>query len=249
MSRLLILLLIVIVLGYLWYQWQARQAAERERSTRRQVDARAEEVRAPLPPLASEPASTGGLARAAERAGAAGAATLQNAADAAAELDLERAASELDTKTAELAASRREAEAAAARLRLDADDALAEVQDATNLDASAGGEVAEDVVETVDQGGGEVIEVDAMLIREREADARGDIVAEAIAAADAGSVPPGAIRGDGGRVCPPTYPIKGNEQSMLYHLPENPTYQSTVPELCFSTVEAAHAAGYSEARH
>ncbi len=77
---------------------------------------------------------------------------------------------------------------------------------------------------------------------------RGVIVEEAIAAADAGGLPPGAVRGDGSRDCPSAYPIKGNQSSMIFHEPGSPTYQSTIPELCFSSVESARAAGYSATR-
>jgi hypothetical protein len=77
---------------------------------------------------------------------------------------------------------------------------------------------------------------------------RADVVAKAIAAADAGGVPPGAVRGDGSRECPPTYPIKGNASSMIYHLPSSQTYLSTIPEFCFSSVEAAETAGFSATR-
>jgi len=78
---------------------------------------------------------------------------------------------------------------------------------------------------------------------------RVDVVAEAIAAADAGGVPPGAIRGDGSRDCPPGYPIKGNQSTMIYHEPGTPTYLSTLPELCFSNADVARTAGYSPTRH
>lgn len=85
---------------------------------------------------------------------------------------------------------------------------------------------------------------EALVAPESASGERGDVVAEAIAAADAGGVPPGAIRGDGGRDCPPAYPIKGNQSSLLYHEPGTPTYQSTIPEFCFSSVESAVAAGF-----
>ena len=235
MTRVLIVILIIIVLGYLWYQWQARKAAEQERASQRQLATRSDAGRAPLPPLSGEPSKTE-VAQGAARAGGAG--LLQDAADAAAELDLERATGQMEKASAELASSRRDAELAAARLRDQAEEALAEVQAAADLDDDLG----DGVVDI------EVIEIEAPLIGDRAA-TDDDIVARAIAAADAGGVPPGAVRGDGGRVCPPIYPIKGNEQTMLYHLPENPTYQATIPELCFSTVEAARAAGYSEAKH
>jgi hypothetical protein len=76
-----------------------------------------------------------------------------------------------------------------------------------------------------------------------------DVVAAAIAAADAGGVPPGAVRGDGSRECPPVYPIKGNQSAMVYHVPGSPTYQSTIAELCFSSVESAEAAGFRATKH
>ena len=77
---------------------------------------------------------------------------------------------------------------------------------------------------------------------------RMDVVAEAIAAADAGSVPPGAVRGDGSRDCPPAYPVKGNAESMLYHEPGSAAYRATIAEFCFSSAGAAEAAGFSSPR-
>lgn len=104
------------------------------------------------------------------------------------------------------------------------------------------------VREDEESGYAEAIVADTALIRERENGERADVVAEAIEAADAGGVPPGAIRGDGGRDCPSAYPIKGNRSSMLYHEPGTPTYDSTIPEFCFSSVGAATAAGFSATR-
>jgi hypothetical protein len=74
---------------------------------------------------------------------------------------------------------------------------------------------------------------------------RADIVARAIAAADAGGVPPGAIRGDGGRDCPGAYPIKGDRAAMGYLAPGAPGYDVTIPEFCFSSVDSAESAGFS----
>jgi hypothetical protein len=81
-----------------------------------------------------------------------------------------------------------------------------------------------------------------------ERPASAGIAAAAVAAADAGGVPPGAIRGDGSRECPSAYPIKGNSQSMLYHEPGSATYQATVAEFCFSSVQAAETAGFAATR-
>jgi hypothetical protein len=58
------------------------------------------------------------------------------------------------------------------------------------------------------------------------------------------TLPANAVRGDGSNVCPEAYPIKGNASSMIYHVPGRPAYDRTVPEFCFTTVEAAEAAGF-----
>lgn len=47
--------------------------------------------------------------------------------------------------------------------------------------------------------------------------------------------------------CPSFAPIKGNESSMLYHLPSSPWYAATTPEKCFRTEAAARAAGFRRA--
>ena len=72
--------------------------------------------------------------------------------------------------------------------------------------------------------------------------------AEAIIAADAGGVPPGAVRGDGSRDCPPAYPIKASQAEMRFLEPGAPAYDATIPQLCFSSVESAQAAGLSATR-
>ncbi len=43
---------------------------------------------------------------------------------------------------------------------------------------------------------------------------------------------------------PEGFPIKGNADSMLYHVPDTRFYNSTVAEIWFATAEAAEAAGY-----
>jgi hypothetical protein len=58
----------------------------------------------------------------------------------------------------------------------------------------------------------------------------------------------GWVAGDGTRSCPPQYPIKGNADSQIYHLPGSPAYDSVTPELCFASVEAAAAAGFRPPR-
>lgn len=253
MIRVLLVILVIIAIGYVWYQWQARKAAEKERQEQRQVAARAEPMRSlppvadapvapPIPaarPVAAAPAAQPSASVAAEPTREGG--RLQDAADVAAGIGLDQQTEQMEDLTAGLAAARREADAAAARLAVEADEALAEVQAAGLVDAAdaaesgAGGSVTE------------IIDAETTLIGDRAR--RQDIVARAIAAADADSVPPGAIRGDGGYICPPVYPIKGNASSMLYHVPTNPSYAQTIPELCFTTVDAATTAGYREATH
>jgi large subunit ribosomal protein L17 len=44
---------------------------------------------------------------------------------------------------------------------------------------------------------------------------------------------------------PEGFPIKGNADSMLYHLPDSPFYGRTVAEVWFATAEAAEAAGFA----
>lgn len=48
--------------------------------------------------------------------------------------------------------------------------------------------------------------------------------------------------------CPSWAPIKGNAQSMIYHLPRNRYYDVTKPEDCFRTESAAQNAGYRAAK-
>jgi hypothetical protein len=68
--------------------------------------------------------------------------------------------------------------------------------------------------------------------------------ASAAPAAPATPLPAGAVAGDGTLHCPPGFPVKANAQSGIYHPLASPSYDVTVPELCFSTPEAAQAAGY-----
>lgn len=58
----------------------------------------------------------------------------------------------------------------------------------------------------------------------------------------------GWVRGDGSKVCPDGYPIKGNGHSHIYHLPGAASYAATIPEFCFETEEAAAAQGFRPPR-
>ncbi|MUL85869.1 MULTISPECIES: hypothetical protein [unclassified Mycolicibacterium] len=44
---------------------------------------------------------------------------------------------------------------------------------------------------------------------------------------------------------PTGYLIKGNEDSMLYHSPESPSYSMTIAEIWFADVESAEKAGFN----
>jgi hypothetical protein len=64
------------------------------------------------------------------------------------------------------------------------------------------------------------------------------------AAPGATDAPEGAVRGDGTVTCPPGFSVKGNAHSMIYHTAESRVYGQTIAEICFSSPEAAEAAGY-----
>lgn len=48
--------------------------------------------------------------------------------------------------------------------------------------------------------------------------------------------------------CPKGYPVKGNADSGIYHLPKNRFYSRTKPEECFKTAADAKRAGYRAAK-
>lgn len=56
--------------------------------------------------------------------------------------------------------------------------------------------------------------------------------------------PAGARALPSGMNCPATNPVKGNRESMIYHLPDGQFYAQTRPEECFATPADAEAAGY-----
>lgn len=67
---------------------------------------------------------------------------------------------------------------------------------------------------------------------------------------------PTASAGGGGPVppaseneCPGSHPIKGNEDSGIYHPPNGGSYSVTNPEECFASTGAAEAAGYRAAEN
>lgn len=46
---------------------------------------------------------------------------------------------------------------------------------------------------------------------------------------------------------PQGYPIKGNADSGLYHVPGQSSYEQTIPEIWFATEAAAEAGGFTKA--
>jgi len=48
---------------------------------------------------------------------------------------------------------------------------------------------------------------------------------------------------------PEGFTVKGNEDSKLYHTPESPSYDATIAEVWFRTVDAAEAAGFSKPKN
>ncbi|KZE90039.1 sunset domain-containing protein [Microbacterium sp. TNHR37B] len=59
---------------------------------------------------------------------------------------------------------------------------------------------------------------------------------------------PSSVWGTGGYNCPAGYPIKGNADSGIYHVPGGAYYSRTIPEECFATEAAARAAGYRKSK-
>lgn len=220
MTRVLILIILILIIAYLFNRWRQQREAEQQRLSAAQERQRA--VAAQAAP--SVPTATAGAASGRAEG------LFQDAADTAMGTDLGESTARLQAMTAELGQARQEAEAASARLSAQADAALEELR----LAAS-------------DDGLDEPIEIDAVLLEER-GNAQ-NLVADVYAAPLGEGVPPGAVRGDGGRDCPPIYPVKGSRASMLFHEPGSPSYNQTIPEFCFSNAESAIAAGFGATPH
>jgi trigger factor len=87
---------------------------------------------------------------------------------------------------------------------------------------------------------------------EAEIEAPEAIVEEVAAIEDAETVTEevefaNAVPGDGTAEAPEGYPIKGNADSMIYHVPGGGSYDATIAEYYFATEEEAEAAGFREA--
>ena len=63
---------------------------------------------------------------------------------------------------------------------------------------------------------------------------------------EAGTDPygPGSARVAAGAVAPSGYDVKGNEDSMLYHTTDSPSYKQTIAEIWFRDEPTAEAAGF-----
>ena len=59
---------------------------------------------------------------------------------------------------------------------------------------------------------------------------------------------PHAAAPDDGGDCPPDHPVKGNTNSMIYHLPGQSSYGATRAEVCFADAGAAESAGFRATR-
>lgn len=60
--------------------------------------------------------------------------------------------------------------------------------------------------------------------------------------------PKGAIRAQSA-TCPDDHPIKGNANSRIYHMPNESSYEQTIPEFCFASEDDAKAAGFRARKH
>ncbi len=273
MRWLLILLVIIAIAAIIWYMRQSseRAAAERRRDEQQRLQAATPAARPSLPAAAPVAKAEGLLEHAAETASGV---EYERATEEMERLtaELEAARTEADRTAARIEQQAREAmaviqEAAAAHGGAVPGDGTRDCPAgypvkgklATHVYHEAGhrgyaltipdvcfqgvaAAEASGFSPPTSESGEEVVVAEAVVV---EADTHGDdVVAAAIAAADAGGVPPGAIRGDGSRDCPPAYPIKGNAQSRRYHLPTSPNYGATIPELCFASEASATAAGF-----
>ncbi len=55
----------------------------------------------------------------------------------------------------------------------------------------------------------------------------------------------GSLRLAAGAGAPSGYAIKGNEDSMLFHTPDSPSYEQTIAEVWFRDEETAEKAGFT----
>lgn len=121
------------------------------------------------------------------------------------------------------------------------EDDEAEAEDASATAAAAAASADTDPTEPIDVVGTDV-EPAAPAGAPVSAVEGGDAMSETDAPAS------GGVAGDGGSECPEGFPIKGNADSLIYHLPGHGSYERTIPEMCFATEADAEAAGYRPVR-
>jgi len=165
-------------------------------------------------------------------------------------------ASAAASRRARVERSRQRAQASKADAETTADETTA---DETTADETTADEVADDVAEeTADdvvatddtevQGFADVEDADETDADETDADEAeqtDDAAAEPADGFEAGEYP-GSVLPDADGNGPDTHPIKGNADSMLYHVPGSRYYKVTKAEVWFDTEESAEAAGFNK---
>ncbi len=99
--------------------------------------------------------------------------------------------------------------------------------------------VADDVAEELEEEAAEQAATDIA-----ESDLAEPVADEPVAEEPAVDLPAGAVIAPDDGSIPDGYPIKGNENSMKYHVPGGRYYDVTIAEVFFDTPEHAEAAGY-----
>ncbi len=254
-------LLLGILAVFFWWSMRRRKAQEeRFREQRREETVTHAEESARNIAHIMRQAPTRASAEAAASEGLAAAARVPEqpaTAGAVPETDFssDNGAAEIEMAEREMLGSR---DAAAARAERAAESEAADAEHRAGLEGpseerriGAGrAAAAEATADTVDT---QRVEIDLVKADEaadpeeasRAALRAGLVELEAESTADA---PFGAIAGDGTAACPADYPIKGNQQSLIYHEPGQSSYAATIPEFCFASGEAAEAAGFRQSR-
>ncbi len=182
-----------------------------------------------------------------------------NRAEAAAEVEVpaeaaEQAKAKADDRAAKAAqkapakaerdAARAEREAAEAAEAAQAAGDEADEDSVTDETAQAAGDEADEdsVTDETAQAAGDEADKDSVTAEDSAAEATGTDGDEATE--EARDFGPGshAVLEDGSE--PDGFPIKGNADSMLYHVPGSSHYDRTVAEVWFDTAESAEAAGF-----
>ncbi|KAA0021518.1 50S ribosomal protein L17, sunset domain variant [Antrihabitans cavernicola] len=116
--------------------------------------------------------------------------------------------------------------------------------EATRATRAAASKKATAAAAADDQNVVAAVEADATEAEVANADAVAEGVTDESSAAAATELPAGAHAPleDGSQ--PEGFPIKGNADSKLYHVPDSRFYNSTVAEIWFATADDAEAAGY-----